>query len=424
MMNRETIQIKLIDLVKTSRVLKPIYVKLKSKQQKSRFTISSLNQFMPIKTQDNRVRLNIILPTLRATRVFAGISTALSFFLLLSERFDCCRIIIMSNEAYSAKQTYSVPGFVHGTEGKRTIVFANESLKLPVGKNDIFMFTSWKTAYTFLQVFEWQRKCYDLEDRKAIYLIQDFEPGFFAWSTEYAIAESTYRTLSNAIIAVYNSKELADYFHDNRYSFGIERYFRPALNKKLAEMLVERDDGADREKRILIYGRPSEARNAFEIIRYSLELWSNTYPTAKDWEIVSLGESFDTIELSNNRIVSKGKVTLEEYARYMKSSYVGISLMISPHPSYPPLEMSTFGVRTITNTFANKDLGSFNDNIISIDRCEPRYIVDTLTKVCDEYESVKTCIADKPDYIYGKDFSRCAEEVAVMIEDMLKNENK
>lgn len=69
------------------------------------------------------------------------------------------------------------------------------------------------------------------------------------------------------------------------------------------------------------------------------------------------------------KVKSIGKVSLQEYARVMLESKIGISLMVSPHPSYPPLEMSSFGMKVITNKYDNKDLSGFNDNMISLDNC-------------------------------------------------------
>jgi hypothetical protein len=64
---------------------------------------------------------------------------------------------------------------------------------------------------------------------------------------------------------------------------------------------------------------------------------------------------------------------------------MGISLMVSPHPSYPPLEMSRFGVKTITNTYANKDLSSFNENIVSLDVCNGETIAAKLFELAASY---------------------------------------
>ena len=115
-------------------------------------------------------------------------------------------------------------------------------------------------------------------------------------------------------------------------------------------------------------------------------------------------------------------MSLKEYAEYMFTAYAGISLMISPHPSYPPLEMSTFGVRTITNKFENKDLSSFNSNIISLDCCLPETIANTLIDICNEYVSYKSEIVLNEEYLEGEDLSRTSVSIKESIERMIENE--
>ena len=46
---------------------------------------------------------------------------------------------------------------------------------------------------------------------------------------------------------------------------------------------------------------------------------------------------------------------LQEYAEQMRESDVLLSLMLSPHPSYPPLEMAACGGVAVTTVYANKD---------------------------------------------------------------------
>ena len=59
-------------------------------------------------------------------------------------------------------------------------------------------------------------------------------------------------------------------------------------------------------------------------------------------------------------------MTLDDYAALMHRASVGVSLMCSPHPSYPPLEMAAFGITTITNSFVTKDLSAI-PHITSLD---------------------------------------------------------
>jgi hypothetical protein len=41
--------------------------------------------------------------------------------------------------------------------------------------------------------------------------------------------------------------------------------------------------------------------------------------------------------------------------------------MVSPHPSYPPLEMASLGMLVLTNRFGTKDLSTWHANIASLD---------------------------------------------------------
>ena len=53
-----------------------------------------------------------------------------------------------------------------------------------------------------------------------------------------------------------------------------------------------------------------------------------------------------------------GKLDLDAYGSLLRESAVGLSLMVSPHPSYPPLDMAHLGLRVVTNGFGPKDLSS------------------------------------------------------------------
>ena len=98
-------------------------------------------------------------------------------------------------------------------------------------------------------------------------------------------------------------------------------------------------------------------------------------------EIIFAGEEFDQSllsELMNAR--AAGKLPLDEYADKLSRAAVGISLMESPHPSYPPLEMASSGCITITNGYENKDMTLRSDNIISLDELSPRGLCSALDK--------------------------------------------
>jgi len=48
---------------------------------------------------------------------------------------------------------------------------------------------------------------------------------------------------------------------------------------------------------------------------------------------------------------SLGGLSYKKYQEVLSEADIGISLMLSPHPSYPPLEMSNMGLKVITNDY-------------------------------------------------------------------------
>ena len=128
-----------------------------------------------------------------------------------------------------------------------------------------------------------------------------------------------------------------------------------------------------------------------------MKRWVQLQDDIGEWSIISAGESFEDIDLGRGKVLhSIGKVSLKEYAEIMYETKAAISLMVSPHPSYPPLEMSTFGVKVITNCYGNKDLSDFNENIISMTNCSSKEISVRLHELCNGEDG--KCMLDS-DYV-------------------------
>lgn len=178
---------------------------------------------------------------------------------------------------------------------------------------------------------------------------------------------------------VFEDMRLSDSFErrDLRAVQDIVQEFEPRLSDKLRQLRDQAMLNA-RERRILVYGRPSVPRNAFQIIVEGLRHFISTHPDI-DWTFVSAGEAHPPIELGMGRLLnSVGKLTIEQYAQELGRSSIGISLMISPHPSYPPLEMATFGMHVLTNRYKSKDLSVLAPNIHSLDEVSPQALSERL----------------------------------------------
>ncbi len=373
----------------------------------SQYNISELEPIIPRRSdcQSKNARINILVPSLNKQHVFGGISTALRFYNELIEISGFEGRIIITDAILDIKNfvsfdEYDIVDSNSDSETKYQIVsFADRHGKtIPVRKNDIFMATAWWTAYNSETILKWQCKEFNQGILPLIYLIQDYEPGFYAWSSRYLLADSTYK-MQIPTYAVFNSSLLKNFFKKNEYEFKKEWYFEPKLNSSLKKVLLDSGKICNKKRKILVYGRPNTDRNAWQLTLMALKEWARIYKNCSNWEVYSAGEKHDDINLTKEcKLISLGKLSLEEYAQIMLETYAGISLMVSPHPSYPPLEMSTFGIKTITNCYSNKDLSCFNENITSLKACSSSAIAEKLNELCENYSEIGNTISNS-DYV-------------------------
>ncbi|AGF59168.1 hypothetical protein B0P06_002498 [Clostridium saccharoperbutylacetonicum] len=379
-------------------------------------------EITPINARKSEVkekRLNLLVPSINQEHIFGGISTALKFYEQLADELGCKRRIITTDASPSSEDMkrfnkYTLVSCSEDSGVDYQVVPFNDRYNktVPIGKNDVFMSTAWWTAYAAHNLIRWQSNEFNQEVKKSIYFIQDFEPGFYAWSSNYALADSTYRS-ELPQIAVFNTRLLMDYFKLNEYTFHEEYCFEPTLNEELKNRLLQINE-FNKKKQILIYGRPSVQRNAFELIIESLKVWVWQQPDVREWTIYSVGEKHPDVDLGNGvKVESLGKLTLDGYSSLMAESYAGISLMISPHPSYPPLEMSTFGIKVITNNYGNKDMSYFNDNINSLHQLSPISISNKLLEMNKEFQVNIKNNPRNESYINNKEMFRFINHINI-----------
>jgi O-antigen biosynthesis protein len=143
-------------------------------------------------------------------------------------------------------------------------------------------------------------------------------------------------------------------------------FFEPAVNmSKLATELANKND----RKRLFIYGRPSVERNLFYSALKALdEAFTEELIIPAEWECYMAGQDgVSNILLETGQVViSLGKLTLDDYYNFAKTIDLGISLMLAPHPSYPPLELSSLGAAVVTTSYETKDdLSIYNGNLFT-----------------------------------------------------------
>jgi O-antigen biosynthesis protein len=341
---------------------------------------------------DQRPRLNFLLPRLSQSTMFGGIQTGFKIFFEIAaglRKAEDWQIRVIPDAGY--EREISLVLRQNGCnryvpEEALDITPKSSSPNLPTRRNDVFIAYNWWTVLNSRRLLEMQAKAFGGTPRPLIYFIQDYEPLFYPMSSTHMLARAAY-DLDWPIWGIFNSQQLFDYFslqgHRIEKSIVFEPRLHPALLGHMSLLSAEK-----KERTILVYGRGAEGRNCLSLLKAGLQMWSANYPKSKSWAVRSLGSPHAPFTLSDGRtITAEGKLPLEDYARTLLTSSLGISLMASPHPSYPPLEMAHFGIRTITNAFTCKNLAAAHDNIVSLPFLTAGNLAAAVAQACEEWDT-------------------------------------
>lgn len=316
-----------------------------------------LSPFSFATAKNTRPRINLLVPTIDPAHIFGGISTAIEFYSGLVEASGMDGRIISTDgpaipqflKKFAGYSCYSLRYCADADVKQILSGVPRADGDLQVRENDIFIATSWWSANHLKQISNFQKTAFG-HTPKHLYLVQDYEPHFYGWSSKSQLADATY---FNEWIKIYNTELLLDYFVSKSKAHGPSHILKPELNVHIGKEL-KKLNGVQKENIILVYGRPFAERNCNEILLEAISIWRAKNPNSAGWRIISLGQQYDHSLLSELNIEVLGKVDLEAYANLLAKSKIGLSLMVSPHPSYPPYEMLASGLSTYTNTYDNK----------------------------------------------------------------------
>jgi hypothetical protein len=234
---------------------------------------------------------------------------------------------------------------------------------------DRFVATVWYTAKIAQNI----RKALG-NDLDFLYLIQDYEAGFYPRNSHYTLAASTYNAKYFALVS---SETLFNQLKSENLIDPAKSVF---FNNACAAKSVSRESfyaahAAKTRKRLLFYGRPEVDRNMFELTILTLMLAYKDGVIDNSWDVYSIGLGSQTIiELNNFTdshafVNSVPRMTLQEYEDFILSTDVCLTLMASPHPSLLPFDFSGIGSLVVTNSFQTKNQSYF-DNVSDLIICK------------------------------------------------------
>lgn len=308
-----------------------------------------------------RPAINVLLPSLRKAHMSGGPNTALILAALLAERGERVRLIAsdVATEGEEAALFDHMDGLLRRPI-RRDLIEPVDGYDrrdpIKIGPDDIFLATAWWTAqiakYAMAQTVH----------NAFIYLIQDFETILHEGSTFHARALETYG-LNH--VPVINTRLLLDHLlreGAGRYvdpEFGKRAlWFEPALDRKYYfPEPSPKALGKPAKKVLLFYARPWVARrNLFELGVVALrQAVASGHIDKESWEVWAMGEKMSPVDLGNDVYLNPLPwMSFDDYARRVRTADLLLSLMLSPHPSYPPLEMAASGKLVVTNSYSVK----------------------------------------------------------------------
>ncbi|WP_175494342.1 rhamnosyltransferase WsaF family glycosyltransferase [Herbiconiux ginsengi] len=189
---------------------------------------------------------------------------------------------------------------------------------------DAAVATLWLTASHVAKVQGTPRK---------FYLMQDYEPAFYPASTMFAMAEESYRL---GLYGICNTDSMHRIYTEE-YK-GKATYFTPAVDQGIYNAVDRRTKGDDEPVTIFAYAR-DHFRNCWEMVYAALSEIKRIHGDGV--RIVAAGarylpESADFIDM--------GLLDYRATGAVYRETDIGLTMQISRHPSYLPLELMSSGV--------------------------------------------------------------------------------
>lgn len=309
-----------------------------------------------------RRRLSIVTDSISAGYLYGGVGTAMIFAALLANRLGAdLRLITRSHQADPGQVGAFLNSFGITRDGDVSCVFSpgGSGADVPVSPGDLFLTTSWWTTLATRRA---------IDPRRIVYLLQEDERMFYPHGDErlrcaetlatddirfVVNSELMFRHLTQGDAALPNVARNGVWFEP---AFPAAHYFDDAAAR-----------GARRVKNFLFYARPGNLRNLYwrglEAIAAAVQ---DGTLRPEDWNFTFVGRDLKPVELPFGvRPTLLENLSWPDYAALIRQTDLGLSLIDTPHPSYPPLDLAASGGVAVTNQCGVKrSLAAYSENIL------------------------------------------------------------
>ena len=262
---------------------------------------------------------------------------------------------------------------------------------LSLGDKDLILTTSWWTTRATLG---------SVNAARILYLLQEDERMFYPFGDLRLRCAET--LLEQELRILVNTRQLFDHLADGPDPLPRLRerghWFQPAFPSFHRPKTMQ---GPRKGKQnFFFYARPNNDRNLYwrglEAINAAMRVG---VLAADEWNIHFVGHELPEMELPGGvRPSIWARLSWAEYAELVSKMDLGLCLMDTPHPSYPPIDLAASGAVVVTNIHGSKtSLDGWSRNIIA---APPNVAAlgdalrDGVKLSCDAAQRFANCAAD------------------------------
>ncbi|WP_326542792.1 rhamnosyltransferase WsaF family glycosyltransferase [Pseudorhodoferax sp.] len=327
-----------------------------------RFPLLAPLRFFHAPAQGRR-RVTLVTDSISKGSLFGGVGTALLLAVQLANRLAAdLRVITRLEPPLGSHLDHLLQVYGHRLDGESRFRFSpldDVRIEHDLLEDEWFITTSWWTTAATLAAIAPQR---------IAYLLQEDERMFYPQGDERLRCENLLQRQDLQFII--NTELLRQHFIQDGFAHFAHRAqsFEPAFPHRVFR---PRPAVARARRRFVFYARPGNARNLFHLGVDVIDAALNrNILNPQQWEIIFVGHDIPDLTLAGDvRPTRLMGLDWGSYAELLGSCDLGLSLMYTPHPSYPPLDMVASGAVAVSTRHGLKqDLSALSRNLIL---CQP-----------------------------------------------------
>lgn len=268
-----------------------------------------------------------------------------------------------------------------------------------LGFHQVAIATWWETAYILQENLDHIQYPY--------YFTQDFEPYFYPMSSEYILAEDTYRMGFSCICSGPWIARLVK----ERYGAKAD-YFQFPVDTSIYNRCVPRKKS---QKNIIFFAKPDMPRRCYSLGIHALQQF---YELRPDVEIILYGSNMlEESQIPFRATVKKLIPTLEDLADMYRNADLGI-VFSTTNPSLVPYEMMACGcpVVDLDVEYALSKYGDDPNNVFLLSPL-PNIMAQQLAGLLAQPETLRTCAENAGTWVSNEFPTEL--EMACRVEDLI-----